>query len=341
MDAAADPYPPSWYDRLLDWIDRRTGLGWLFWVVAGILVAAAANGLAWLVGYTPVGVIDPYITSGGLYLVIGYAGMHYLDAAAGRAWRVFRPMTQTDDAEADRFAYELTTLPVRPALLATLIGLVVAVVYLASQYGYPFDLRAQPALYLVVAAIVTAGFIGTAGMVVHAIHQLRAIARAHRYLRPIDPLHLTPLHAFGGVTAATGIVLLLIGWVAVPTNPESSGNPAVIGAAIATSLLAVACFVLPLLGIHAAITSAKAARLAEVNRLLAIGLAELHDRADRRDLSDADALETQLAGLRAERELVSAAPTWPWDPQTLRGFSAAIVIPIMLWLAYRLLEQAL
>ncbi len=341
VDALAPPYAPSWYDRLQEWIEHRTGLGWVFWVVAGIAVTVGANGLAWLVGYVPAGVVDPYVTSGGLYLVIGYGGMHFLDTAAGRAWRAFRPATELDEDDAGRFAYELTTMPTRPAIVATLIGLAISAIYLVSQYGHPFDLENQPVLYWLVAVIVVVGFLGTTGMLVHSIHQLRVVSRAHRYLRPIDPLHLTPLHAFGGVTAATGVVLLAIGYVAIPTNPVSSANPAVLAAAVATSVLAIACFVVPLLGIHAAITTAKASRLADVNRLLGIGLAELHDRAQRRDLSDADALETHLSSLRAERELVAAAPTWPWDPQTLRGFSAAIVIPIVLWLVYRLLERTL
>ena len=102
VDALAAPYPPSWYDRLQDWIERRTGLGWGFWVIAEIAIAVAVNGLAWLVGYVPVGVVDPYVTSGEPYLVIGYGGMHYLDSAAGRAWRAFRPSTVLDDADAAR-----------------------------------------------------------------------------------------------------------------------------------------------------------------------------------------------------------------------------------------------
>ncbi len=80
---------------------------------------------------------------------------------------------------------------------------------------------------------------------------------------------------------------------------------------------------------------------AQVNSLLAGRLGDLHDRAARRDLVDADHLESQIASLVAERQLVTIAPTWPWDPQTLRGFSAAIVIPIVLWLVYRVLERTL
>jgi hypothetical protein len=341
VDAAASPYAPSWYDRLQDRVESRTGLGWAFWVVAGLLVASASNGLAWLVGHVPVGVFDPYVNSGAAYFAITYGGMHYLDTAAGRAWRTFRPATELPDDEAARFAYELTTMPARPALMATLIGVGMTIAYTVSQYGRPFTIESQPVLLLLSIVVSTVGFVGTAGMYYHALHQLRVIGRVHRYVGSIDPLHLSPLHAFAGVTAATGILLLALGYLFLPTNPLPLANPVNVATGIVSNVLAVACFVVPLIGIRDAIAGAKATRLAEVNGLLASRLGDLHDRAARGDLTSADQLDSQLTSLRAERELVAAAPTWPWDPQTLRGFSAAIVIPIVLWLVYRLLERTL
>jgi hypothetical protein len=339
VDAAASPYAQSWFDRLQDWVERRTGMGWTFWVVVGAAIAVVSNGLAWIMGFVPFGVVDPYVNSGAAYFVIAYGGMHYLDTRAGRAWKAFRPATELSDEEAERFAYELTTMPARPALVATLVGLGTAVVYTATQYGRPFGLDTQPALFLLSVVVSTVGFAGTAGLFYHALHQLRVIGRAHRYVGSIDVLHLGPLHAFAGVTAATGIMLLAIGYLALPTNPLSFGNPVIVATTTIANVLAIVCFVVPLLGIHDVIATAKARRLTEVDGLLAQGLGDLHDRAARRDLTNADVLDSQLKSLLAERQLVVAAPTWPWDPQTVRGFSAAILIPIVLWFAYRVLER--
>jgi hypothetical protein len=339
VDAAASPYAPSWFDRLQEWVERRTRLGWGLWVVVGVVVAVISNVLAWLMGFVPVGVIDPYVNSGAAYFVIAYGGMHYLDTRAGRAWKAFRPATKLSDDEAERFAYELTTMPARPALVATLVGLGTAVVYTVTQYGRPFAFDTQPILFLLSVLISTVSFAGTAGLFYHALHQLRVIGGAHRHVRSIDPLHLGPLHAFAGVTAATGIMLLAIGYLALPTNPLPFGNPVIIATTTIANVLAIACFVVPLLGIHDAIATAKTRRLAEVNGLLAERLGDLHHRAARGDLTNADVLDSQLKSLLAERQLVVAAPTWPWDPQTVRGFSAAILIPIVLWFAYRILER--
>jgi hypothetical protein len=167
------------------------------------------------------------------------------------------------------------------------------------------------------------------------------IGRAHRFVDAVDVLHLEPLHAFAGVTATTGILLLAVGYLAVPTNPLPLGNPAVVGTAVAAIVLAIACFVVPLVGIHERIAAEKSRRLAAVNRLVADALTELHRRAGRRDLFEADALDKQLSSLLTERAILAAAPTWPWAPQTVRGFSAAIVIPILLWFVNRFLEQTL
>jgi hypothetical protein len=77
VDALAPPYAPSWYDRLQSLVDRRTGLGWGSWVIAGFVVALASNLLAWLTGHVPWGVVDPYINSGAAYFAITYGGMHF------------------------------------------------------------------------------------------------------------------------------------------------------------------------------------------------------------------------------------------------------------------------
>ena len=220
-------------------------------------------------------------------------------------------------------------------------GVVAAAIFIVGQYGRPFDLTDTPVMFLASAATITVGFVGTAGLFYHSLHQLRVIGRAHRFVDAVDILHLAPLHAFARVTSATGIVLLAIGYLAIPTNPVPLSNPVVIGTAIAATVLAIICFVAPLVGMHDAIAAEKSRRLAAVNGLLAGALADLHRRAAARDLTDADELETQLSSLYAERALISAAPTWPWEPQTVRGFTAAIVIPIALWLVNRFLEQAL
>ena len=111
-------------------------------------------------------------------------------------------------------------------------------------------------------------FVGTTTFVYHSLRQLRLIGRVHRYIESIDLLHLQRLHAFGGVTATTGVVLVALSYLAVPTNTFALTNPVVIAFAIGLIPLAIASFVVPLYGIHGSIAAEKSRRLEAVNQLV-------------------------------------------------------------------------
>lgn len=336
-----DPYPPSWVDRLTDRIDSLPVAAWIPYLAVFVIVTLVANGLVWVEGVIRFGVIDPYTNSLAAYVVIGYAAIHYLDRAASRAWEAFRPALTLDDEAADRVAYELTTMPARPTLGWSVLGIAVGVLYLVSQYGKPLDLAGEPVTLIVASVGTTVAFVGTTTFLYHTVRQLRHVGRMSRYLGPIDPLHLDPLHAFANVTATSGVVLLAIGYLAVLTNPYASSNPTVIAFLTATTGLAVISFVVPLLGIHDAIVAEKSRRLDAVRVPIGLTLADLHRRVAARDLRDADALDKNLSSLLAEREVLLRVPTWPWAAGTLRGFITALVLPIVIGLVVRILGQAM
>jgi hypothetical protein len=78
-----------------------------------------------------------------------------------------------------------------------------------------------------------------------------------------------------------------------------------------------------------------------VSRRLNDALRDLARRNETNDLSEADAVNKNISSLLAEREVIARSPTWPWSPETLRGFSTALLLPILLWLVFRVLEQVL
>ena len=207
------------------------------------------------------------------------------------------------------------------------------------QYGRPFDLARGPIAFVVGLPATCVVFAGTWALVYHSFHQLRVIGRAYRYVESIDLLHLERSHAFARVTAATGLALLALGYIGLATNPDALSNPQVLAWAVLTTAAAVACFVVPLNGIHELIAAEKSRRLEAVERLLGRVLDDLHLRAERGDVSDASAVNDQISSLLAERDVLARVSTWPWSPGTLRGFGTAIVLPIALWLVYRVLDQ--
>ena len=70
-------------------------------------------------------------------------------------------------------------------------------------------------------------------------------------------------------------------------------------------------------------------------------LRDLARRNETGDLGEADAVNKNINSLLAERDVLARTPTWPWAPETLRGFSTALALPIVLWLVFRLLERVL
>jgi hypothetical protein len=48
-----------------------------------------------------------------------------------------------------------------------------------------------------------------------------------------------------------------------------------------------------------------------------------------------------IKSLLAARELIARTPTWPWSSGTFRGFSTAVLLPILLWRVLRILERVL
>ena len=42
-------------------------------------------------------------------------------------------------------------------------------------------------------------------------------------------------------------------------------------------------------------------------------------------------MNDSVVALRAERERIAKASTWPWDPGTLRGVATSFLLPLLTW----------
>jgi hypothetical protein len=333
------PYPPSWIDRLHAWIDALPIPTLAVYLGAFLAVLLMGHAPAWAEGYVPVGSLDLFFSSPAMFLVLVYGAIHYLDRAAARAWGSFRPLVALDDEEAGRVAYELTTMPARPAIVCVGLGFLTAATYFALEYGKRFDLTRGPVTVIVGFVLTIVIFTGASALLYHSLRQLGMIDRVHGRVQSIDLLHPERLHAFASVTASTGVAILALGYIGLVTSPDALANPQTLFWTVLTTVVAVACFFGPLYGMHGSIVAEKARRLETVGQLLDRALGDLHRRVEQGDLSDADAVNKQVATLLAERDALSRAPTWPWSPGTLGGFVTAIALPIGLWIVYRFLGQ--
>ena len=116
-------------------------------------------------------------------------------------------------------------------------------------------------------------------------------------------------------------------------------SPALEALLVAMVPTAVACFVLPLRGMHRRLAAEKDRALAQVASRLEAVFIRLHERVDQGILADMEKLNIQITSLSAEREVLARVSTWPWEPATLTGFLTTLVLPALLWGIQRVVER--
>jgi hypothetical protein len=55
VQSTEDPYPKSWIDRLIQWIDRLPGPSWVFYVLGVLVLMLLINAILWIDGSVPAG----------------------------------------------------------------------------------------------------------------------------------------------------------------------------------------------------------------------------------------------------------------------------------------------
>jgi hypothetical protein len=337
---AVPPYAPSWLDLLIAAIGRLPGPSLLAFLAIGVVILAAIYGLAPLSGQgAAIGLALTY------YAVLLPAALWlfgYLNGVASTALDAFLPLLDGAEADIDRLRYELTVVPAGGAwlLLAVVVPLtIVGYLLFPEAEGIvglsPLAMGLRLPYEIVTTAV---GFV----ILYRTVRQLRLVHRIHAMTLDIDLYRPTPLYAFSSFTAQAGMSLFLLLVPLALLVPGGSGPGAYAVAATWFAVLAVisvATFVLPLQGMHAQIVAHKAQLEAAVGLRLKATVEAIHHAVDVADLSTADGLNKTLASLIAERDLIEKLPTWPWRPGTIGAFATAMVLPIAIWLATRLLER--
>jgi hypothetical protein len=348
------PYPQSWLDAIVGWIDRLPGPAWAAFVAIALLAVAFIA-------------LEAALSSRGLYgqepTYFGYAFFHvyplaayyFLSRGARGAVDAFRPATDADDVTAERWRLELSTTPARPAF-ALLIFSAVGYVLLLATAPQGWDLVGhQPAFILL--RVVSEGLWLTpiAWVTVYLLfRQMRMVSELHRSVVRVDLLQPEPLHAMSTLTARGALVAVVLQLaIALAPLPNLSEGVRLTQAAFMLPLvgLSVAAFVLPLRGMQALLATDKRRRLAVVNSRLDAALATLHgvvneeavptreENAARLAQTRVDALNKAISSLLQEREFVTRQSTWPWDTGTFRAVASAVLLPVVLFLVTRALER--
>jgi hypothetical protein len=334
------PYAPSWFDRFADWVDSLSISAGRFYaalaaILAGVQIIVEWDGSGGIVYGFPL----VYIVT----IVYVLALMHHLDKLAAQALERFHPMLKLNDLEYRDVLYRLTTLPARPVAVAAVIGALFGISTLiwlpepmkVSELHFSntvLSLQFNHALSLFIW-----GVIGVS--VYHTIHQLRVVQQIYKACSGIDLYKLRPLYAFSTLSGWTAVGIALIIYVWYLFAP-SLFNIGIAGLVVFTSF-ALLTFVVPLWGARRLLVEEKEQHLsknAERRRLLA---AELHRRIDANEMTDMDNLNKTLASLELEYTAIDRISTWPWRTETVRTVTAALFVPVVVWLFQWILRRIL
>ena len=336
----------SWIEWVSDLVDRAPVPRWLVyatvlatWSFVTIVVHWGLEAPAF-----PDVVLSPIV--GAAFPVLLLWAIQVLNGVADRALATLRPATDLDAAEQKAFSADLRRTPPEWALLALPLGLTIGLTSVLDGYeGWELH-RGDPAVLWALTFIVSgSGMIMAFGFVIHIVHQLQLVDRIHRRIGSIDLFALEPLYAFARLTALTGVTLIAVvvgGWawvtVLISSFELATSDYLAFGVLL---VVAVASFILPLLGLHARLEDERDRKLAEAHAALSTALAEVRRRIAAGDLDGAARINDAVAAANTGVQVVSRVSTWPWRPETLRGFLSAVLLPILLWVVITVLGRLL
>jgi len=335
------PYPLTWIDQLIAWIDHLPGPVWLFYVLGAMAMAFMGNAMFWLDGSMPVGSFDTLATLFGVLVFYWLALYQYLTRVGSNSLQTFLPLLDADHSEVAQIDHELGTLPRWLGWLAIPLGLGLgAGTILGDPAPFGDIVPRTPIPYAVDIAITTFLWATFYCVVIRSIRQLRTVSKLHARATNVNLLKLEPAHAFSTLTARTGIGVILLLVFAYLLDPTTAvGSTLDIFTYVVTAMISIAVFVVPVLGMRDHLEDEKERLLNETSDLLQSATDDLHSKVNRRAYDDFAGIEDSIGALIRERELIEKISTWPWDLRTIRGFTSALLLPIFLWLVTRLLER--
>jgi hypothetical protein len=337
----------SWLEVVGAWARAVPGPRWAVYVGSAAILALMLHVAAWADGTLPLGELRADAALNAALPPAFIWALEVLDRVALQSLARLRPALELGvGAEA-----ALATLLVRtPAMLAAVVGLVGLAAGIASPLQDPDGWRldaSRPGPYFWATVVVSALTTPLAlGLLTHIVHQLRVVDRLHRESVRVDLFDLDPLYAFASFTARVGALLFL--FVIGITGLLSLTAGRFILTSAADQLLAVvmiggavACFIVPLLGLHDRIADEKRRRLNQAHATFAVVLDDVHARVERGELEGAGRLNDAIAAAGASVAAIARVSTWPWRPETLRGFISAVLLPIVLFLISEALRRTL
>jgi hypothetical protein len=335
------PYPPSWIDRVTDWVKKLPIPAWSLYSALALALVLADAALNWSNGSYLSSKSLPFHLVSALTPVVILAMIHYFDDWAEKALSTFRPALAVEEAEYEALRYQLTTLPRLPTIVATVVGLAYGLIYIVFLYDSqldPFKIFTSPIASAFGFTLGLLNYMAYSIIVYHTIHQMRMVSRIYSKCKHIDLFHLSPLYAFSTFAARISIAIAILSYAWIYAFSGSGDAVSTVTPIFAVPLL-FATFILPLVGIHTILGHEKRNLQSENAHHLKAAISELHHRREAGDYGQIDGVGKAIDSLMKEQTLLKEIPTWPWQPETVRWVATVLLTPVVLALVTRIAQH--
>lgn len=339
--SALRPYPPSFVDGLMKAVKQLPIPYGLTYLVLFVLESLILHVSSWVDGWLAAYAFSPVLLLFPVWLWLPLAIMTYLNSTALEALSSFSPLLDMQPEAMQQRKYEFTTLPVRGAVISSILW---AVVYLVFTYlaFRPVFLAYFGAGTLAAVAITCAGLVSYAvgsAIYYHSFRQLRLVHETVRMVKQFDLFRLDPVYAFSRLTSRTGMAWVLLLSATLLIFPIQIALVQTLMMLTLQILLAVAAFALPLWIVNQRLVAEKRRLLAGHDQRVKATLVRLHQSLDDNEVGQAEQANSALSGLAAERDILARIPTWPWRTGLLTGFLSVIALPIILFIIQLLITK--
>jgi len=332
---------PSWQNRLISLIRASSVPDAILYALIFIIAALLIHLVLWFQGTFPWGQLDYNRFNFLVWYLFVLFSFEYILSYAEQAVHRFKPIVEMSDEEFEDLSQHFTTISAVEGWIITAIALVFSI--LAYDQMFPWD-NNQYGVLRVVTVIVSTILLSFAFTLIYLMfNQEVTITRLYKRVTEINIFQLGALNVFSGMSVRIATFAVLAGVLAYLTNvvfvttEVQNQNFAFFGTAFFG--LALAAFFLPTFGIHSRLQEEKERARRENDERINRVFVALHQHVDGTKTSELDELKEQLSALLTFRTEIAKIHTWPWNPEALRGFLSTLLLPLIIWLAQRLLTS--
>ena len=334
-------FAPSWFNRISKRIDEFPIPYWLTYILYGLILYLLGILINWIQTGERFPNWEPIV-----YVILFQAAyfpliIHYMDKLALRAYSEVEAIIKSSKKKLPDFKKLLTVMPAKQTWLVSLASLLFVVLlgYVGSQQlegasAIPigFDLMGIFTLIVLVLLWLANGLV-----TYHSVRQLRVVDYLLSNFVTIHPFHQKELFTFSKLSASIGITTIIVGPLWIIFDP---GITSLVISLIFAALSSIA-FISPLLGAHRILELEKDRLLNQNGKHTEASLFQLEKAISKNTKADLEIINLRLSTLERARSQIDQISTWPWKLTTLRQFSAAIVVPLLIWLIQYFLSNAL